>query len=69
MHYSYVSDSQLAHDLPIWPPNCSFYLLTCLDSKPFHFASKSVEFWDVSLYRWSLKNKLNLDLSCYIWKA
>ena len=46
-----------------------FLCSTCLDSKPLHFASKSSEFLHTSLYHWSLKNKLTLDLSRYIWKS
>ena len=56
MHYRYVSASL-------------FLCATCLDSESLHFASKSVEFLHAALYRWSLKNKLALDLSCYIWKS
>ena len=43
--------------------------VNCFDSETLHFAWKSVEFLHASLYRWSLKNKLTLDLSCYIWKS
>ena len=55
-----------------------FYLFACqwlflcatfLDSEPLHFASKCVELLHASLYRWSLKDKLTLDLSHYIWKS
>ena len=46
-----------------------FLCTTCLDSKPLHFAPNSVEFLHASLYHWSLKNKLTLDLSRYIWKS
>ena len=53
-------------------PFASQWLFLCasfVDSEPLHFALKSVEFLLASLYRWSLKNKLTLDLSCYIWKG
>ena len=46
-----------------------FLCATCLDSEPLHFASKSVEILHASLYCCSLKNKLTLDLSHYIWKS
>ena len=39
-----------------------------LHSEPLHFSSKSVEFLHASLYHLSLKNKLTLDVSRYIWK-
>ena len=55
--------------LPICLPMALSLCATCLDSEPFHFASKSVEFFHASLYHWSLKNKLTLDLSRYIWKS
>ena len=48
---------------------CLSLCATCLDSEPLHFASKSVEILRASLYRWSLENKLTLDLSRYIWKS
>ena len=66
MHYSKVSAS---HDFTHLVSEWLFLYATCLDSEPLHFASKSVEFLHVSLYRWSLKNKLTLDLSCYILKS
>ena len=66
MHYSYVSACPLfTHFASQWLFPCA----TCLDSEPLHFASKSVEIWHASLYHWSLKNKLILDLSRYIWKS
>ena len=37
--------------------------------RPLHFPSKSVEFFHASLNRLSLKDKLTLDLSHYIWKS
>ena len=46
-----------------------FLCATCLDSEPLHFASKSVEVFHASLYRWSLKNELTLDLSGDILKS
>ena len=60
---------QLAHDFrhlaSKWLSSCT----SCLDPEPFHFASKSAEIFHASLYRWSLKNKLLLDFSHYIWKS
>ena len=47
---------------------CLFLCATCLHSEHLHFASKSVEFFNASLNRWSVKDKLTLDLSHYIWK-
>ena len=38
-----------------------FLCAACLDSEPFHSASKSVEILHASLYDWSLKNKVTLD--------
>ena len=66
MHYSYVSGWGL-----FYPFGLSFLFLctTCLDSKPMHFASKSVNFLHASLYHWSLKNKVSFDLSRYISKS
>ena len=65
MHYKVCFS--LAMILPI---SCQWLFLcpTCLCIEPLHFTSESVEFFHASLYRWSLKNKLTLDLSCYIWK-
>ena len=65
MHYSYVS---VGHDFTPLASQGLFLCGTCLDSEPLHFASKSVEFVHASLYHWSLKNKLTLHLSRYIWK-
>ena len=48
---------------------CLFLCATCLHSEHLHFASKSVEFFNASLNRWSVKDKLTLDLSHYIWKS
>ena len=59
---------QLAHDFTYLASLWLFLCATFLDSEPLHFASKSVEFLHASLYHLSLKNKLNLDLSRYIWK-
>ena len=66
MHYQVCVS--LAMISPIFLSMARF-MSTCLDLEPFHFASKSVEFWHASLYRSSLKNKLTLDLSHYIWKS
>ena len=66
MHYSYVS---VGHDFTPLASQGLFLCGTCLDSEPLHFASKSVEFVHASLYHFSLKNKLTLLLSCYIWKS
>ena len=60
---------QLAHDFTHLASQWLFLCATCLNSEPLHFASKSVEFLHASLYHWSFKNKLTLDLSCYIWKS
>ena len=65
MHYSGVSAS---HDFTHFCSQWLFLFATCLDSEPLHFASKSVGILHASLYHWSLKNKLTLDLSHYIWK-
>ena len=66
MHYQVCVS--LAMISPIFLP-MTLFMRTCLDSEPLHFASKSVEFWHASLYRWSLKNKLTLDLFRYILKS
>ena len=60
---------QLAHDFTHLALQWLFLYATCLDSEPFHFASKSVEFLHASLYHGSLENKLTLDLSPCIWKS
>ena len=60
---------QLTHDFTHLALQCLFLCAICLDSEPLHFALKSVEFWHASLYRWSLKDKLTLDLSRYIWES
>ena len=60
---------QLAHDFTHLACQWLFLCATCLDSEPFHFASKSVAFLHASLYHGSLENKLTLDLSRYIWKS
>ena len=60
---------QLGHDFTHLTCQWLFLFATCLDSEPMHFASKSVKFLHESLYRLSLKNKLTLDLSRYIWKS
>ena len=44
-----------------------FVFASSLYSEPWHFASKSVEIFHASLYRLSLKNKLTLDTSPFIW--
>ena len=62
---------KVCFSLPMISPIClpmALSLCTCLDLERFHFASKSVEFFHASLYHWSLKNKLTLDLSRCIWK-
>ena len=64
MHYS-----NLVHDFTHVASKWVFFCATCLDSEPLHFASKSVEFLHVPLYHRSLKNKLTLDLSRYMWKS
>ena len=60
---------QLGHDFTHLACQWIFLCATCLDSEPMNFASKSVEFLHASLYRWSLKNKVTLDLSRYILKS
>ena len=60
---------QLAHDFTYLAYQWLFLCATCLDSEPLHFAWKSVEIFHASLCRWSLKNKLTLDMSGYIWKS
>ena len=60
---------QLGDDFTHLVSQWLFLCTTCFDSKPLHFALNSVEFLHASLYRWSLKNKLTLDLSRYIWKS
>ena len=66
MHYSYVSAS---HDFTHLASQGLFLCGACLDSEPLHLSSKSVEFVHASLYHWSLKNKLTLDLSRYSLKS
>ena len=63
MHYSYVSAS---HDFTHLASQGLFLCGTFLASEPLHFASKSVESVHASLYHWSLKNKLTLDLSFFL---
>ena len=66
MHY------KVCFSLHMMSPICLLMALsmcTCLDSEHFHFASKSVEFFHASLYHWSRKNELTLDLSGCIWKS
>ena len=46
-----------------------FLCAICLDAEPLHFAWKSFEFSHASLYRLSLKDKLTLDLSRYMWES
>ena len=65
MHYKVCFS--LLMILPICLP-MALCICTCLDSEPLRFASKSVEFFHASLYHWSLKNKVTLDLSHYVWK-
>ena len=60
---------QLTHHFTHLAFKWLFLCAMCLDSEPLHFASKSVEFSHASLYRWSLKDKLTLDLSRYIWAS
>ena len=60
---------QLGHHFTHLAYQWLFLCATCLYSKPLHFASKSVEIFHASLYRWSFKNKLTLGLSCCIWKS
>ena len=59
---------KLVHDFTHLASKWVFLCAICLESEPLHFTSKSVEIWHASLYHWSLKNKLTLDLSHYIWK-
>ena len=59
---------QLAHDFTYFASQWLFLCASCLDSEDFHFALKSVEILHASLYHWSLKSKLTLDLCRYIWK-
>ena len=59
----------LAHDFTHLASKWLFVCSTFLDSEPLYIASKSVEFLHASLLYWSLKNKLTLDLSHYIWKG
>ena len=66
MHYSCVSAS---HDFTHFCSQWLFLCATFLDSEPLHFPLKSVEIFYASLYHWSLKNKVTLDLSRYIWKS
>ena len=66
MHYSYFSACPLFSPFGFqWLCLCA----TCLDSEPLQFALKSAEIFHASLYHWSLKNKLNLDISRYIWTS
>ena len=60
---------QLGHDFTHLASQWLFLCVTLLDSEPLHLTSKSVEFLHASLYHWSLKNKLTLNLSRYIWKS
>ena len=60
---------QLGRDFTRLAYQWVFVYGTSLYSEPLHFASKSVEIFHASLYRWSLKNKLTLDTSILIWKA
>ena len=60
---------KLVHDFTHLASKWVSLCATCLESERLHFASKSVEIWYASLYHWSLKNKLTLDLSPYIWKS
>ena len=58
--------------LPMISPVClpmALSMCTCLDLEPLNFALKLVEFFHASLYHWSLKNKLTLDLSRYVLKS
>ena len=60
---------QLAIDFTRLTSQWLFLCATFLDSEPLHFASKSDQILQASLYNWSLKNKPTLDLSRYIWKS
>ena len=60
---------QLAYDFSHLASKWLCLCATCLDPEPFHFASKSAEIFHASLYCWSLKKKLTLDLSHYIWRS
>ena len=60
---------QLADDFTPLASEWLFLCAACLDSEALHFASKSLEIFYASLYHWSLKNKLTLDLSGYIWTS
>ena len=59
---------QLGRDFTHLTYQWLFVCASSLYSEPLHFASKSVEIFHASLYRWSLKNKLTLDTSPFIWK-
>ena len=63
---------KVCFSLPMILPICLPILYICasfFDSEPLHFSLESVEFFHASLYRWSLKNKLTLDLFRFIWKS
>ena len=60
---------QLGHDFTHLAYQSLFLCATCLYWEPLYFASKSVEIFPPSLYRWSFKNKLTLDLCLCICKA
>ena len=70
---------QLGYDFTQFASQCSFCVLPVLIQNLcilhriqlnfcMHHSITSVEFLQ-SLYHWSLKNKLTLDLSRYIWKS
>ena len=69
MHYTYV----LAYPwfylfcVPMALSMC--YLSWYIQNFCSELASKSVEIVHASLYHWSLKNKVSLDLSSYFWKS
>ena len=58
-----------AHDFTHVAFQLLFLCSTCLHSEPLHFVSKPVENFPASLNHLSLKNKLTLYLSRYIWKS
>ena len=60
---------QLCHGFTHLAYQWLFVCGTSLYSERLHFASKSVEYFHESLSRWSLKNKLTLDTSPFIWKS
>ena len=53
---------QLGRDFTHLAYQWFFVCATSLYSEPLYFASKSVEIFHASLYRWSLKSKLTLEI-------